>query len=117
MATVMRCDRCRLVDAPCVTVLGKDLCLGCQTAFQEWVAMGYASSAEEKLDRQAFGKRWRQVMSLINVHGHVTSAMLNEHFGMTRTSATWYLHATSRQGKLTFHGKGVFTLPKAEAAE
>lgn len=113
---VQRCDRCKLVDVPCVTVLGKDLCLACQEQFSEWVSLGALSSEPTKLERAGLGQRWRQVEVIVQKHGHVTSQLLHDHFGLNKSSGTWYLHSVRRQGKLEYHGKGVFT-PVREAAQ
>lgn len=115
MATIQRCDRCGLTDVTTHSAMGKDLCVACVADFAEWVSCHLKSG--HPAPRASGGKRFLQVLAIIEKHGHVTSALLQAVSGLTGSQACWYLHSARKQGRLVFHGKGVFTLPKSEAAE
>lgn len=117
MALITRCDRCMLTEVSVTKVLGYDICVACVADFKDWILAGQAAAVPVAAPRAGQGKRWLQVEALLVAHGHVTAELLSKATGMQRSSANWYLHSVYRHGKLDYHGSGVFTKPKSEAAE
>lgn len=106
MAQVPRCDRCRTLGKQVVPVLGKDLCNICCRSFHEWVAAGR---------RNAHGSIASHVHRLMATHNYVTSAMLANSCGESKTHCSHHLHRAANRGRLVFLGAGRFALPAAES--